>query len=105
MELGVDQIAVPAIVGAIMTIVIPVVIRQSWPKWARLAVAVVMTLAVAAAVVIAWLRPATWEQVAAGLAVAVTVGQTVYNFVKQTGLFTWIGEAVHPTAKYGIEDE
>lgn len=84
------QIAVPAIVGTIITFIIPLILRQKWPHWLRLGVAILITLAVTTAVLVAFLRPETWQTVAAVLGIAVAVGQVVYQALKPTGIFDWI---------------
>ncbi len=47
-------------------------------------------------VLFAWLKPDTWEGIAAGLAVAVAVSQVVYGELKATGLYDWISRGVEP---------
>jgi len=58
---------------------------------------------VAGAVVLAFLRPESWESIAGALAVAVAVGQVVYGALHGTGIFDWIGDKTEP--KRAIESE
>jgi len=94
--LDASQITIPAIVGAIVTFIIPLFLNRPWaqrlPRGARFAIVVAITLGSAGAVIFAWLKPDTWETVTAGLAAAFAVGQAIYNMLKSTGIFDWLGQ-------------
>lgn len=91
-----SQIVIPAALGAVLTVIIPLVTRQTWPRAWRLAVAIALTVIVGGAVTLAWLRPDSWQTVAAGVGAAVAVGQVVYQALVKTGLFAWISAATDP---------
>ncbi len=71
LQLDSSQIVVPAVVGAVITLVIPLILRQSWPRQARFAAAVLITVLTGTAVILAWLKPDSWQGIAAGLSAAV----------------------------------
>jgi len=96
MTIDTSQIAVPAIIGAIVTLIVPLILRQHWSRWVRLGTAILLTLIVAGAVLVAFLRPDCWQVIAAALATAVAVGQVVYQALKPTGIFDWISAVTDP---------
>jgi len=94
---------VPTVMGVIATLVVPLILRLHWPRWARLTVSLVIAAVLGAAVWIFAFRPDTWQQVAIWLTTAVGISQVVYQLLKPLGIFGWLSELTNDMPPVQVE--
>jgi len=97
--LTIPELALPAGVGAAVTLLVPLVLRRGWSKTARRWWSILIT-AGAAGLVLA-LDPAAraepWENITASLGVAIGAGHAAYTLLNPLGVYDLIAARADPT--------